>query len=97
MLRHPFNGRVIDPDLPRATARFYKARKHRHLDVLLDFVMLSPDLAARTRPVWRIWHPKQDRAIAHDGPLRRALLDASDHFPVSVDLDLGGAGGPAPD
>jgi len=93
MLRHPFNGSKIDPAMPRATARFYKARKRRHLHALLDFVMLSPDLAARTRPAWRIWHAEQDAELAHDGPLRQALLDASDHFPVSVDLDLGGVNG----
>ena len=70
-------------------ARFYKSRNRRHLDALLDFVMLSPDFAARTRPAWRIWHPEQDAGLAHDDPLRQALLDASDHFPVSVDLDFG--------
>lgn len=89
MLRHPFNASKIDPRLPRATARFYRSSKRRHLDALLDFVMLSPDLAARTCPVWRIWHAEQDAELARNPALGRALLDASDHFPVSVDLQPG--------
>ncbi|MGR3542050.1 MAG: endonuclease/exonuclease/phosphatase family protein [Hasllibacter sp.] len=50
------------------------------LDVALDFAMLSPGLARGAR--WRIWHP------ALEPRLRRALETASDHFPVTVDLEV---------
>ncbi|WRH64279.1 MAG: endonuclease [Fuscovulum sp.] len=69
-----------------ATARFFIAPQNRWLDALLDFVMVSPDLRARAAPVWRIWHPDDDPVIAANPTLRAALLDASDHFPVSLDL-----------
>jgi len=69
-----------------ATARFYKRETGGFLNALLDFVMLSPGLAAATRPAWRIWHPFDDAECFGDPALRQALLDASDHFPVSVDL-----------
>ncbi len=40
------------------------------------------------RPEWRIWHPFDDPVCYKTPELREALLAASDHFPVSVDLDL---------
>ena len=68
-----------------STARFYIAPQDRWFDALLDFVMLSPDLCAQA-PRWRIWHPHDDPEIARTPALWAALLDASDHFPVTVDL-----------
>ncbi|NAZ35908.1 endonuclease/exonuclease/phosphatase family protein [Rubellimicrobium sp. CFH 75288] len=70
-----------------ATARF-RAPDRRWFSALLDFVMVSPDLLA-CEPRWRIWHPFDDEGCWRDLVLRRALLDASDHFPVTVDLRLG--------
>jgi hypothetical protein len=65
------------------TARFWLAPKKSYFEALLDFIMISPDLAALS-PVWRIWHPFNDPAIPQD--LRDAILTASDHFPVTLDL-----------
>ena len=82
-------GRLTDPSLdadPRpSSARF--ERPGGHLRALLDYAMVSGDVAA-TRPAWRIWHPEEDAELAREGPLREALLTASDHFPVTLDLDL---------
>ncbi|TNC71644.1 endonuclease/exonuclease/phosphatase family protein [Rubellimicrobium roseum] len=70
-----------------ATARFRVPPDGRWLSALLDYVMVSPDL--RTRGArWRIWHPFDDPACWKDEPLRDALLHASDHFPVTLDLDI---------
>ena len=88
LLAHPFNGVLPAADQPTTTARFYDDARDAYVDALLDFVMLSPDLAADTRPVWRTWHPLDDPGCAADQTLRQALLDASDHFPVSVDLEF---------
>lgn len=71
-----------------ASARFYDPERKRYFNALLDYVMLSPDLVASTRPKWRIWHPFDDPACFDDRDLREALLTASDHFPVSVDLEI---------
>ncbi len=70
------------------TARFYLAPQKRYFEALLDFIMVSPDLAARG-PEWRIWHPFNDPRIMEIPELREALLQASDHFPVTVDLPAG--------
>lgn len=70
-----------------ATARFYLKDQRRYLSALLDYIMISPDLMARN-PAWRIWHPFDDPACYELPDLRDALLTASDHFPVTLDIDL---------
>ena len=67
------------------TARFYLAPQKRFFEALLDFIMVSPDLNAK-QPVWRIWHPFNDPRVLAVPELQDALLQASDHFPVSVDF-----------
>ncbi len=69
------------------TARFYQKDEARYLEALLDFVMVSPGLVARG-PVWRIWHPLTDPAISRAVALQAALMAASDHFPVTLDLPI---------
>lgn len=68
-----------------STARFYIHQEGRYLQALLDYVMVSPGLRAMN-PVWRIWHPFDDPVCYRTPELREALLTASDHFPVSLDL-----------
>ncbi len=68
------------------TARF-KRKGGPYLSALLDYVMISPDLMAR-QPSWQIWHPFDHPDCYADKALREALLLASDHFPVLLDLTL---------
>ena len=69
------------------TARFYLSSEKRYLQALLDYIMVSPDLAAKG-PEWRIWHPFDDPRCWKVPELRDALITASDHFPVTMDVDL---------
>ncbi|MEL7460660.1 MAG: endonuclease/exonuclease/phosphatase family protein [Pseudomonadota bacterium] len=69
------------------SARFWKRDQKRWLEVLLDYIMVSPDMMGRA-PEWRIWHPFDDPECFGDEALKQALLDASDHFPVTLDIDL---------
>ncbi len=69
------------------TARFWLSQQKRFLQALLDYVMISPGLMSK-RPSWRIWHPFEDPQCFSDKALHQALLAASDHFPVTLDLDL---------
>ncbi|MFV1465091.1 MULTISPECIES: endonuclease/exonuclease/phosphatase family protein [unclassified Phaeobacter] len=71
-----------------STARFYDKANKRYFSALLDYVMVSSGLRQSAQS-WRIWHPFEDAACYEDVDLREALLAASDHFPVSLDLDLG--------
>lgn len=80
VIRRPFG-------MMPATARFWMADRKRWMQTLLDYVMVSPDLRGKSRD-WRIWHPFDDAAIAKVPELQEALLTGSDHFPVTVELDI---------
>lgn len=92
----PDDRQLVDPHARMAlaqrigvsptTARFYLSHEKRFMQALLDYVMVSPDLADKCD--WHIWHPFDDPECWENEKLRDALLDASDHFPVSVDIDL---------
>lgn len=69
------------------TSRFYLKDKKRYLQALLDYIMVSPDLRALNAH-WCIWHPFDDQNCWSVPELREALLTASDHFPVTLDIDL---------
>lgn len=69
------------------TARFWIRPEKRYLQALLDYIMVSPDLRQHA-PSWRIWHPLDDPECWGTPHLREALVTASDHFPVSLDIDL---------
>ncbi|MCV2891595.1 endonuclease/exonuclease/phosphatase family protein [Lentibacter sp. XHP0401] len=69
------------------SARFYIREQKRYLQALLDYIMVSSDLAAK-QPIWRIWHPFDDPECWRVPELRDALLTASDHFPVTMDIDI---------
>jgi len=89
--------RLFDPHARRAvsqplgarptTARFYIQQDEQFLQALLDYIMVSEDLL-NPEPNWRIWHPFDDPECFSDLQLREGLLTASDHFPVTIDIDL---------
>ncbi|MCB1366758.1 MAG: endonuclease [Rhodobacteraceae bacterium] len=70
-----------------ATSRFYLHDRGIYLNALLDYIMVSPDLRTRAQR-WQIWHPFDNPKCYGDAELREALLLASDHFPVTLDIDL---------
>lgn len=88
---------LFDPHAQRAlahrfgpvptTARFWIKPEKRYLQALLDYIMISQELREKS-PQWRIWHPLDDPACWADAALRDALVMASDHFPVTIDLDI---------
>ncbi len=90
-------SRLYDPHAARAlgqrlgamptTSRFWIQPEKRYLQALLDYIMVSPDMRARN-PRWTIWHPLDDPDCWHNATLRDALVTASDHFPVTLDIDI---------
>lgn len=90
-------GDMYDPHARRAlqrrigavptTARFLLHEENRYLQALLDYIMISADLREKS-PRWRIWHPFDDPRCWETEELRNALLTASDHFPVTLDIDI---------
>lgn len=91
----PVERRLFDPHAMQAlgqrmaaqpaTARFFLRHEKRFLSALLDYIMVSPALKDHAQS-WRIWHPFDDLDCWRDTDLRHALLHASDHFPVTLDL-----------
>lgn len=91
--KHP----LFDPHAARAlgqrlgamptTSRFWIHEEKRFLQALLDYIMVCPALRLKN-PHWRIWHPLDDPMCWADPALRDALVTASDHFPVTLDIDL---------
>jgi len=84
--RSAMHGRRPSAGVP-VTARFWNNRIKGYVSALLDYIMVSPDLAA-LGPDWRIWHPFDDPVCYATPDLREALLTASDHYPVTLDLPL---------
>ncbi|OUS37024.1 endonuclease [Rhodobacterales bacterium 56_14_T64] len=82
--RHLLQPRAADQP---SSSRFYNASTKRYFRALLDYVMVSPGLMDSALQ-WRIWHPFEDAECYADETLREALLAASDHFPVSLDIEL---------
>lgn len=90
-------GGLFDPHAAQAmqsrygaqstTSRFYLSHKKKYIQALLDYIMISPNLRSKA-PKWRIWHPFDDPDCFSTQALRDALLTASDHFPVVLDLDV---------
>ena len=78
---------ALRPGLHPTSARFWLAPRQSYFEALLDFIMLSPDLAA-LGPAWHIWHPFNDPRVTETPGLSQAILTASDHFPVTLDLPL---------
>jgi predicted extracellular nuclease len=68
-----------------ATSRFYIKSRRAYLNALLDYIMVSPDLRGQAQG-WEIWHPFDNPDCFNNQELKEALLTASDHFPVSLDL-----------
>lgn len=91
--QHP----LYDPHAARAlgqrlgamptTSRFWIHPEKRFLQALLDYIMVCRSIRTRN-PAWRIWHPLDDPECWADTPLREALVAASDHFPVTLDIDV---------
>ncbi|KUJ76935.1 endonuclease [Ruegeria marisrubri] len=79
--------RQLRPGPLPSTARFELEAEGRYMHALLDYIMISPGLRDRN-PSWRIWHPFDDKECWEMPELREALLTASDHFPVSLDIEI---------
>ena len=71
----PVSARFIRPDLTEDPSGL--------LPVLLDYILISPDLMA-AHPRWTLLDPE---GVA-DADLAAALRLASDHYPVALDIDL---------
>lgn len=66
-----------------STARFRDLFTDSHVNALIDHIMVSRHIAPMGNDPATVWNPFQSDAAA---PLKDVLLDASDHFPVTLDI-----------
>jgi len=69
------------------TARFQNHRKGTTLSALLDYIMVSQNVRAMGAD-WTIMHPFDHAECFANKPLCSALLTASDHYPVVLNLSV---------
>jgi predicted extracellular nuclease len=65
-----------------SSARFKDRFTEDYVNVLIDHILVSQGLTVETH---KVWNPYQDDGAR---PHRTTLLAASDHFPVTVDLNV---------
>lgn len=92
----PLKQRLFDPhslsdtkiwgQMVPSSGRFWDQASQSYVDSMLDFILVPETIAHRAQ--WRIWHPLHAPEIVANPALAQALLLASDHFPVSIDLSL---------
>ena len=68
-----------------SSARFRDRFTEDLINVLIDHILASQDLPVVANHPHKVWNPFQDDDAR---PLRDELPEASDHFPVTLDLDI---------
>lgn len=68
-----------------ASARYKDRMTEDNVDVLIDHIMVSSGLAVMGNSPHKIWNPYEDNDAK---TFRNDLKKASDHFPVTLDLNL---------
>ncbi|WP_164658002.1 endonuclease/exonuclease/phosphatase family protein [Tropicibacter sp. Alg240-R139] len=81
---HPY---ATDRGQKQITARFENAESGSSLEALLDYILVTSVIQNR-HPEWKIWHPDRCPDCRGSPELQQALRLASDHYPVSLDVDL---------
>lgn len=66
-----------------STARFRDRFTEKWVTVMIDHIMSSKGLPVAQNNPHRIWNPYEDNSLK---ARRRVFTDASDHFPVTLDL-----------
>ncbi len=67
-----------------STARFTDPYTDDRVNALIDHIMASRHIAPHGATPAQVWNPYQDSEAK---PLKKALHAASDHFPVTLDID----------
>lgn len=81
---HPY---ATEHGQEQVTARFENPQTGTVLEALLDYILVSQRIQDR-HPEWRIWHPDRCPTCQANSELQQALRLASDHYPVTLDVDL---------
>jgi endonuclease/exonuclease/phosphatase family metal-dependent hydrolase len=67
-----------------STARFKDRITEDYVNVLIDHILVSPGISVVAGSPFSIWNPYENNAAK---PFKNDLVKASDHFPITLDLD----------
>ena len=67
-----------------ASARFTDTFTHKPVNVLIDHVLASVGIAPKGKSPGKVWNPYE---LKEDQATKKLYTDASDHFPVTLDID----------
>ena len=81
--RPQFKGQGWTP----SSARFYDKVTENPINVLIDHILLSQDIPVVPDSA-RIWNPFEAKSNEPISGMKDTFKIASDHFPVSIDLDF---------
>lgn len=81
---HPY---ATEQGQEQVTARFENPETGEALEALLDYILVTSSIQDR-HPEWKIWHPDHCAECRGWPELQEALRLASDHYPVTLDVDL---------
>ena len=81
---HPY---ATEQGQEQVTARFENPETGSVLEALLDYILVTSSIQDR-HPEWKIWHPDHCAECRGLPELQEALRLASDHYPVTMDVDL---------
>jgi predicted extracellular nuclease len=68
-----------------STVRFKDRITETYINVLIDHILISPSLKTSGQTPYQIWNPFQNDIAK---PFKVDLLKASDHFPISINLNV---------
>ena len=68
-----------------ASTSFRDQFTETRVSVLIDHILVSQDLALAGGEPWTVWNPYQRRRL--DRNFKNALKKASDHFPITLDIE----------
>lgn len=68
-----------------STVRFKDRITETYINVLIDHILISSGLKTSGQDSYQIWNPYENDNAK---PLKTDLLNASDHFPISINLNV---------
>jgi hypothetical protein len=68
-----------------ASARFKDRMTESYVNVVIDHILISSGLSGAGELVYKVWNPFEEEEAK---PIKNDLLIASDHFPITLDLDI---------
>ena len=87
LILRSFSGRPVwkNNGWRPSSVRFKDRITEDYINVLIDHILISSKLKTSGQNPYQIWNPFENDTAK---PIKADLLKASDHFPISINLNL---------